>query len=70
MRRVVWLVLAGLCVFAIVAFVMIQFMPQPVKPFDYMIAGSVATIAALLVVFLGVATRDKSSNIFFKRRKK
>ena len=70
MRRIALLVLAGLCVFAIVAFVMVQFMPAPVKPFDYMIAGSVATIAALLVVFLAVATREKSSNIFFKRRKR
>ena len=46
-------------------------MPQPIEDSDYMVAGSVATLVALLVLFLGlVSTRMKTSDVFFKKRKK
>ena len=59
------------CVFAIVVFVLLQIMPQPLRPPDYLVIGSVATLISLLVLFLLlVVSNQKESNVFFKRRKK
>ena len=61
----------AVCVFAIVAFVLLQIMPQPLRPPDYLVVGSVATLVALLVLFLLVArTSAGSKDIFFRHRKK
>ena len=69
--RQILLIVAGLCVFAASAAVMVQFMPAPLKDTDYLVIGSVATLAALLVMFLTLmATRLKSPDMFFKKRKK
>jgi hypothetical protein len=69
--RQILLVLGGLCVFGVSAAVMVQFMPSPLKDTDYLVIGSVATLAALLVMFLALmATRLKSRDLFFKKRKK
>ena len=58
-------------VFVLVAFGMLQVMPQPLRESDYLVIGSVATLVSLLVLFLLlVSTSMKSSNIFFKRRRK
>ena len=63
--------LGGICVFAVAALVMLKVMPQPLKDSDYLVIGSVATLAALLVVFLVLITTSmKAPNVFFKRRKK
>lgn len=62
--------LAGVCVFAIVAGVMLAVMPAPLKDSDYMVIGSVATLVALLIVFLVVISTTKSRNVFFKKRPK
>jgi hypothetical protein len=71
MPRNLVLVFAGLCVFTVVAAIMVKVMPGPMKESDYLVVGSVATLVALLVLFLMlVSTTLKSSNIFFKRRKK
>jgi len=67
------LMLGGLavCVFVVVAAVMLKFMPAPLKESDYMVIGSVATLMALGVVFLVlVSTTMKSSDVFFKKRRK
>ena len=61
---------AGVCVFIVVAAVMLKVMPAPLRDYDYMIAGSVATLVALLVLFLVLIATMRSSDIFFKRRKK
>jgi hypothetical protein len=46
-------------------------MPSPLKESDYMVIGSVATLVSLGVVFLVlVSTTMKSSDIFFKKRRK
>ena len=59
------------CVFVLVAFGMLQVMPQPLRESDYLVIGSVATLVSLLVLFLLLVTTSmKSSNIFFKRRRK
>jgi hypothetical protein len=62
--------LAGVCVFAVVVGVMLSVMPAPLKDSDYMVIGSVATLVALLIVFLVVISTAKSRNVFFKKRPK
>ena len=65
------LVLGGVCVFGVAALVMLQLMPAPLKDSDYLVIGSVATLVSLLVMFLVlIATRLKSPDLFFKKRKK
>jgi hypothetical protein len=71
MRQVLLLGVAGACVFAVTAAVMIKVMPGPLKDSDYLVIGSVATVLSLLVLFLViVSTKMKTSELFFKRRKK
>ncbi|MGH9645657.1 MAG: hypothetical protein ACRD4E_02470 [Bryobacteraceae bacterium] len=70
MRQAV-LVLSGVCVFAVAAGVMYKIMPAPLKEIDLLVIGSVATLVALLVMFVALlATRLKSPDPFFKKRKK
>jgi hypothetical protein len=68
--RVWMLALAGVCVFAVVAFVMLEIMPAPLKESDYLVVGSVATLVALLVLFLVMIATTRSNNVFFRKRKK
>jgi len=71
MKRGLMLGAAALCVFVVVAAVMLKLMPAPLKESDYMVIGSVATLLALGVLFLVlVSTTLKSSDIFFKKRRK
>ena len=65
------LILSGVCVFAVAAAVMIAIMPSPLKDSDYLVIGSIATLVSLLVMFVVLlATRLKSPDPFFKKRKK
>ena len=52
MQRILILILAGFCIFTVVAAIMIKVMPAPLKESDFMVIGSVATLVALLVLFL------------------
>jgi len=71
MKRGLMLGAAALCVFVIVAAVMLKLTPAPLKESDYMVIGSVATLLALGVLFLVlVSTTLKSSDVFFKKRRK
>ncbi|MBZ5636079.1 MAG: hypothetical protein LAO55_23370 [Acidobacteriia bacterium] len=71
MMRQILLVLGGVCVFAVAAAVMVAIMPAPLKDSDYLVIGSIATLVSLLVMFLVlIATRLKSPDPFFKKRKK
>lgn len=72
MGRAWVLVLAGICVFAIVAVVLLRVMPAPLRDADYLVIGSVATLISLLTVFLVIITTSagKAKNPFFKRRRK
>jgi len=71
MPRGLILGLAAICVFAVVAVVLLEVMPGPLHPSDYLVIGSVATLVALLALFLAlISTTLKASDIFFKRRKK
>ncbi len=69
--RQTMLILGGVCVFAVSAAVMVAIMPSPLKDFDYLVIGSIATLVSLLVMFVALlATRLKSPDPFFKKRKK
>jgi hypothetical protein len=69
--RQLLLVLGGVCVFGVAAVVMTKLMPAPLKDTDYLVIGSVATLVSLLVMFLVlIATRLKTPDPFFKKRKK
>ena len=70
MRRGFMLALAVGLVFAAVAGVMVKVLPAPLKDSDYLVVGSVATLVALLVLFVALISTTKSSNVFFKRRRK
>jgi hypothetical protein len=71
MGRAIGLGVASLIVFAAVAGIMLKFMPVPLRDSDYLLAGTVATLAAMLALFvLLIATSRNKANIFFKRRKK
>ncbi|MGA3188934.1 MAG: hypothetical protein ABSF22_17660 [Bryobacteraceae bacterium] len=71
MKRGLTLGALAACVFVVVAAVMLRLMPQPFKESDYIVIGSVATLMALGVVFLVlVSTTLKSTDVFFKKRRK
>lgn len=71
-NRIIALVLFDLVVFGIAAFVMLQFMPKPMKPFDYLLVGGVATLISLLGVWFLVWRElpNRSGFLFEKRPKK
>jgi len=69
--RQIMLILGGVCVFAVAAAVIVAIMPAPLKDTDYLVIGSIATLVSLLVMFLVlIATRLKSPDPFFKKRRK
>jgi hypothetical protein len=71
MKRGLMLGALAVCVFVVVAAVMLKLMPAPFKESDYMVIGSVSTLVALGVLFLVlISTTMKSSDIFFKKRRK
>lgn len=72
MPRVAVLVLAMLFIFGAVAGILVKVMPGPLKDSDYFMIGSVATLAALGVLFLIVVTtsRKASTDVFIRKRKK
>ena len=71
MKRGLTLGALGVCVFVVVAAIMLKVMPAPLKESDYMVIGSVATLLALGVLFLVlVSTTMKSTDVFFKKRRK
>jgi CDP-diglyceride synthetase len=73
MKKTILIVLGALLVFSAVAALILRLMPQPPgapenEASDYLVAGSVATLVALLVLFLGLVPR--SGDVFIKKRKK
>ena len=71
MGRTIGIAGALVFVFAAVAGIMLKIMPGPLKDSDLLVIGTVATLAAMLTLFvLLVATSGRKSNVFFKRRKK
>jgi hypothetical protein len=70
MKRGVMLGVAAVCVFVLVAAIMLKVMPAPLKESDYIVIGSVATLVALGVVFVTLISTTASRDVFFKKRKK
>lgn len=69
--RIVTLVLLDLVLFGIVTFLMLQWLPRPLKPVDYLLAGGVGTLVSLLGVWLLVwREAPNRSEMLFKRRAK
>ena len=71
MGRKLGFVAAAAAIFAVVSMVMLNLMREPLKDSDYLVVGTVATVTAMLVLFvLLIAPSGKKANVFFKRRKK
>jgi hypothetical protein len=70
MQRGLILAAAALCIFVVVAAILLKLMPGPLKESDYMVIGSVATLVSLLLLFLVWASTAMKSNVFFKKRRK
>lgn len=70
--RVAIFLASALVVFGVVAAILLQILPGPHGPADYLVIGSVATLAALAVLFVVTITGWlKVRDIFFyKRRRK
>jgi len=68
MKKIVLVVVGALLVFGAVAAIILRFMPEPIEDSDFLVAGSVATLIALLVLFLGLVPR--SGDVFIKKRRK
>lgn len=67
-QRIVILGIGAAAAFALVAAIMVRLMPWPLRPTDAMVAGALATLAALVVLFGGFMATTKQRDIFFKRR--
>lgn len=70
MQRGLILTAAALCIFVVVAMILLKVMPGPLKESDYMVIGSVATLVSLLLLFLVWASTSMKSNLFFRKRRK
>lgn len=70
MKHGLILSVAALCVFVLVAAIMLKLMPAPLKDSDYIVIGSVATLVTLAVVFGVLIATTRSPDVFFKKRKK
>jgi len=70
MGRTLGIVGALVLVFAAVAGIMVNVMAGPLKDSDYLVIGTVATLAAMVTLFVLLIATSRKSNVFFKRRKK
>ena len=50
------------------AVVIVAFLPEPLRPVDYFLAGAVGTLIAAAAVFAGFALVSGIGNMFYKRR--
>jgi hypothetical protein len=69
--RLIALTGIGLIVFGITAFLLVQVMPSPLRPFDYLVCGAVSTLVCLLVIWvLLMREAGQEKEFLFKRRAK
>jgi hypothetical protein len=54
------LAVAGVAAFGLAATATLRFLPEPLRPLDYLLTGSVATLATLVTLFLGLCLRAPS----------
>ncbi len=65
-RKLIVLAIAGVVTFVFVSALLLQFLPGPRKDSDYLVAGALATAAALGVVFAAILADEDARKIFFK----
>ena len=70
MGRTLGIAAGVIVVFAGVVAIMINVMAAPLKDSDYLVIGTVATMVALLALFILLVVTGQMSNVFFKRRKR
>jgi hypothetical protein len=70
MLRRLLLGLPAALVFMLSAVLLLRAMPKPLRPTDFMVVGTVSTLAALVVLFAGILIAMKQRDAFFKRRRK
>lgn len=69
--RLIALTGIGLIVFGLTAFLLVQLMPSPLRPFDYLVCGAVSTLVCLLVIWLLLMRESgQEKELLFKRRPK
>jgi len=61
MNRTITLSALLLVVFAVTVAILLQVLPGPHKPTDYLVIGAVATLLCILLVFFLLIKRDKRS---------
>ncbi len=63
------LVLFDLILFGFVAFLMLQWLPKPLRPLDYFLVGGVATLVSLLGVWLLLLREAPNrTEVLYKKR--
>lgn len=69
--RIAALAVAMILVFGAVVTILLKIIPEPRKETDYLVIGTVATFAALAMLFIVLITTvfKDSSALFFKRKK-
>lgn len=69
-RKLITLGGIAVAVFGIASVVLLRVMPPPHRDVDFVVAGSIAMLAALLVVFvLVLATTQRRDGTFFTKRR-
>jgi Na+/proline symporter len=67
--RIALLLAATAVLFVAVVLVGLRLLPEPHSEMDYLVAGGVATLVAMALLFaVLITTWVRSPNIFFKRR--
>lgn len=56
-------------VFVSVVAIMFALIPGPLRPVDYFVCGTVATLFGCVALFLGVARLSRLRDVFYKRRR-
>ena len=59
MKRTLLLVLGMVAIFAVTVLVLLNVLPGPHKPTDYLVIGAVATLLCLLLLFLALIKTTK-----------
>jgi len=67
--RIAALVLLDLVLFGISAFLMLQWIPRPLKPIDYLLVGGVATMISLLGTWLLISRELPNRSGFLVKRR-
>jgi hypothetical protein len=64
------LVVVGVCfVFCLVVAVLLKIMPGPKREVDYLVIGGLATLVAMIVLFLLLARTSFRGETFYRKRK-